>query len=29
MFGFSFANLRGAKDGTHMFDATYKNVFVV
>ena len=28
-FRLSFVNLQRAKDGTHMFDAKYKYVFVV
>ena len=27
--GLSFVNLQRAKDGTHMFDAKYRYVFVV
>ena len=29
VFRLSFVNLQRAKDGTHMFDAKYKYVFVV
>ena len=29
VFRLSFANLQRAKDGTHMFDAKYRYVFVV
>ena len=29
VFRLSFVNLQRAKDGTHMFDATYRYVFVV